>query len=410
MKIWKKPSPITTAFERGRYQEPADQISVWEPAPAGARRARPKARRGALRALIGRYRHFLLLVVLPTALAAVYFVGVAADQYVSEARYLVRGRQGGGGSALTALLPGMTVGPAREDAQGVRDFIQSHDAVARLRERIDLVDMFRRPEADPLSRLWYADPSAEELLKFFRGQVTASFDATDGITTLRVRAFRPEDARAIADELLRQSEALVNRFSERAQADTLRVARDEVARAEARVLAAREAITQFRRREQAVDPQRSAVIALDTIGRLEAQLVQARADLQEKSAYLRADNPQIAQLRNRVDALTRQVSDERARLTTGDATLAQQIASYERLILEREFADRQLASATTSAEASRMEAQRQQLFLVRVVEPNTAEEALYPRRIFILLSIFVALSVAYGVGWLIVAGVREHAL
>jgi capsular polysaccharide transport system ATP-binding protein len=80
-----------------------------------------------------------------------------------------------------------------------------------------------------------------------------------------------------------------------------------------------------------------------------------------------------------------------------------------RFMLERDFADRQLASAVASLETARVEAQRQQVFVSRVVEPNLPDYPLYPRRIMNVLGIFVGLSVAYGIAWLLIAGMREHA-
>ena len=110
------------------------------------------------------------------------------------------------------------------------------------------------------------------------------------------------------------------------------------------------------------------------------------------------------------DALERQIAIERARITAdGRQALPQQLAGYERLLLEREFADKQLASATASLETARVDAQRQALFLARVVEPNMAQEAEYPKAGFILGSLFAILCVLYAMGWLVVAGVREHA-
>ena len=73
------------------------------------------------------------------------------------------------------------------------------------------------------------------------------------------------------------------------------------------------------------------------------------------------------------------------------------------------MATAQLASATASLEKARGDAQRQQIFLLRVVEPNQAEYARYPKASLTTLYIFACLSVAYGLAWLLIAGMREHA-
>jgi capsular polysaccharide transport system permease protein len=399
MTIWTKQSPST------RLADAALDPAGWSgpvAMPGLAARLRRFVQRNA----------FAVTVLLPTALAAVYLFGIAAPQFESEARFIVRGRSGGGGGGMGAMAEmAQSAGfkPASEDAMGVRDYLQSHDAVAALRQRLPLVDIFRRPEADPIARLWWEAPTAERLLDYFRRMALAEYDTTSGITALRVRSFRPEDSQVIAQHLLTLSEELVNMLNRRLQEDGLRVARDEVTRAEARLTAAQLAVGAFRERARAVDPARSAGYSLETIGKLEGALAQARAELVEAQRFARADNPRLLQLRNRAEGLTGQIAEERRRL--GDSTdgVSQQVGEYERLGVEQELARAQLASATASLERARGDAMRQQIFLLRVVEPNMAEYARYPKATLSVLYVFACLSVAYGLAWLLIAGMREHA-
>ncbi|MCO6419273.1 capsule biosynthesis protein [Siccirubricoccus sp. KC 17139] len=396
MTIWTKQSPPTTLPEAGAIE------AGWSgpvAAPGLMSRVRRLARRNA----------FKLTVLLPTLLAGLYFIHFAAPQYDSEARFLIRGRQQAPTGGLGEMLQASGFRPASEDAMGVRDYLESHDAVAALRARLPLVEMFRRPEADAVARLWWENPTAERLQDYYRRMVSVEFDTTSGITALRVRSFRAEDSKAITEALLSLSEAMVNNLNQRLQEDGLRVAREEVARAEQRLAAVQLEMTQFRERERAVDPTRSAALALENLGRLEGALAQARAEMAEAQRFTRADNPRVVQLRNRIEALNAQVAEERVRISSTDAGLSQQIGEYERLGTERELARTQLASATASLERARVDAQRQQIFLLRVVEPNLAEYARYPKGVQTTLYIFICLSVAYGLAWLLVAGMREHA-
>jgi capsular polysaccharide transport system permease protein len=374
--------------------------------------------RRAQRPGLGLRHWFALLVLLPTLLVAGYFYIVAAPIYESEGRFLVRNRGGGGGPSMMdaggsrgGAIAGLFAAarPGLEESRAVVSFLDSHAAVAAMQRDHDLVGIWRRPEADRLARLWWEEPQAEWLLWYFRRRVHVVFDAETGVMQLRVHAFRPGDAQALAQAILQASENLVNTFSERSIADTVRAAQDEVTKAEQRVLAAREGMIAFREREQAFDPTRSAVGALENIGRLEAGLAQARAELQERRSFMRADNPQIQVLNNRIAALQQQIATERARVTRGQEALTQQVAGFERLELERTFADRMLASATASLEEARANALRQQVFLVRVADPQLPEYPLYPRATFNTLTVFVSLSVLFGIGWLLVVSAREHA-
>lgn len=399
---------------------PSESLATSGLEPPVGRLPEPPGRRRQRRGLgIGRW--FALLVLLPTLVAATYFYVIAAPIYESEARFLVRGRTGGSGGAAAALegagggrgaaLAGLVAGARAggEEARAVLAYLDSHAAVSALRAEADLVEIWRRPEADRLARLWWEEPQLEWLTWYFRRMVRTVFDSETNVLTLRVHAFRPGDAQDLAERLLRLSEGLVNQLTERSAMDAIRAAQEEVEKAEQRVTAAREAVIAFREREQAFDPTRSAAGAVETIARLEAALAQARTELEERRRFMRADNPQIQVLQNRIEALAQQIATERGRVTRGQEALTQQVATQERLELEKLFADRQLASATASLEDARANALRQQVFLVRVADPQLPEYPLYPRATFNTLTVFVSLSVLFGIGWLLVVSAREHA-
>jgi capsular polysaccharide transport system permease protein len=362
---------------------------------------------------------FFLLVILPSLIAAFYFYGIAAPQYVSEARFVVhsRGNDGGGPAAALRAAAGGGLGGlggvmSSGEANSIRNFLSSLDAVVQANEKLDLIELWRRPEADFLARLWFTEP--ERIARFYNHMVNVTLDPMTGVTTLRVRSFRPEDSRELAETLLVSAEDLVNRLSQRARGDTLRLAQNEVEIAERRVQESRAALIRFREQEQELDSAGAVQAALVLRGQLEAALAQARAELTERLQFMRPDNPALQATRNRIEALERQIAADRARHTDtnsslGGAVLARQLASYERLMLEREFADRQLASATASLEMARVEAQRQQLYLSRIVQPNLAVYPLYPRSFTNTASIFLGLAIAYGIGWLLIVGMREHA-
>ncbi len=407
MKIWTRLSSPTTPFDRS---VPAERGADGRLVLGGFRSAAAPQSLAARAGGIFTRNPFAWLVLLPTLLAAVYFIAIASPQFVSESRFTVKARQASGASFFSEALNNAGFRSANEDAVAVRDFLLSHDAVSGLRAQMPLVEIFRRPEADWWARHWFSEPPAERLLDYYRGMVHAVIDASTGVTTLTVRSFRAQDSLAINRNLLALGEDLVNRLNARIQDDTLRSARAEVARAEARVTAVSQSISEFRERERALDPSRSATIAVETIGRLEGALAQARSELQTLLGFARPNNPQVQNLQNRIDALQQQITEERRRTaTTGTEGFTTQVAAFERLRLEADFAGRALTAATSGLERALADAQRQQLFLQRIIEPNLAERHRYPQRFLSIVYVFLGLSVIYGLGWLILAGVKEHA-
>ncbi|MFL1463026.1 capsule biosynthesis protein [Roseococcus sp. DSY-14] len=420
MKIWTKLSPPTAPSE-GQAEQAAPPPSLLRRLPLPARQregaarlrdegdARPVLRPAPGGAGVLRRHPFALAVLLPTLLTALYLFVVAAPQYVSESRYLLRGQQRSATSLLGEALNQAGFRAAGEDTAGLRDFLLSHDAVRLLRQRLDLVGMFRRPEADPLLRLWWSEPEAERLLAFYRSQVSAVVDHDSGITAVKVRTFRPADSLELSRALLALGEERVNELNARLREESLRIARAELERAEGRARDAQAAVTALRQREQAVDPARAAAINVETLGRLEAELTRLRTELQQALAFARPNAPQVQSLRSRIEGAETQLAEERRRVAAAGTGVTERLGDFERLRLEGEFAARSLAAATAQYERALSDAQRQALFLVRVVEPNLAERSLYPRPALTTLYVFAGLSLVYGLGWLLVAGVREHA-
>jgi capsular polysaccharide transport system permease protein len=370
-----------------------------------------RAGAGAYRANWAKYKPYFLIVIVPTFVAALYYYLIAADQYLSEAHFIVMGTSGAPSANALSQILGSSTGAGDTQTLAVLDFMESHDAVSDLRSKIDLTGIYRKPWLDVLGRM-SAHPTIEGSYRYlfrFGQMIDPYYDFTSGVGVLKVYAFDPNDARTVADTLLDLGDRMVDRLNERSDADALRASRAEVKRAEIRVVAAEQKITGFQLRQRALDLTKSSGTVLDVIGQLEGQLAAARADLTAQSSYLRPDSPAFKELRNKVSAIESQIADQQARLTGPNGGLAPNIANFQQLTLEREFANQEYQLALKSLEDAYVQAQKQHLFLVRTVDANAPDESEYPRRAIIVLSVFVVLTVAYGIGWLIIAGVREHA-
>ena len=84
------------------------------------------------------------------------------------------------------------------------------------------------------------------------------------------------------------------------------------------------------------------------------------------------------------------------------------MGSYEQLESERTFAENTYQHALQALDRSRINADRQQVYLATFVQPTLPEEALYPRR---LQSFAVVSGVAFAIwviGSFIVQSIRDH--
>jgi capsular polysaccharide transport system permease protein len=353
---------------------------------------------------------FWAIVGLPTLVAGVYYFAIASDLYLSEAKFIVRSPKQVQASTIGTLLQSTGLGRAEDDTAAVQDFITSRDAVRRLEQQNDLRAVFSRPEGDFITRfpgiLFWRD-DFEALFWSYDHFVSVETDTSTGVTALRVKAYRPEDAHIIASSLLSYGEQLINELNDRARRDAVDTARREVDRAEQRIAQIQSELTAYRVKEKMFDPKSASTGVLELIGQMNAAQTNARAQLGELLKNS-PNSPQIPLVKTRIASLDKLIAEERAKLSGETDSVVSTLTEYERLTLERELGEKALASAFTSLEAARLEAQRQQLYLEIIAQPNLADYPLYPKRIISFAMVFATCFLVYGLVWLLVASVREH--
>jgi capsular polysaccharide transport system permease protein len=355
---------------------------------------------------------FWAIVGLPTLIAAVYFFGIASNLYVSEVQFIVRAPAKAQLGGIGALLGGSSTAPGLEDTYAVSDFIMSRDAVGKLDAEINLRSVLGRRDADILSRfpglLAFGRTDFEALFKAYARFVSVEIDSQSGIATLDIKAYRPEDAQKIARILVAYSEQLVNELNERARSDALTTFQSRVDTSQKHIEAVQAKLTTYRVQQNMLDPKSAATGPLELVAKLIALRTAAQtqlADLTRNSP----NSPQIPLIKTRIASLNTAIDAEREKITGANNSVASAQSQYEELNVELELDEKELASAFSSLESARLEAQRQQLYLETIVQPNLPDYPLFPKRMVSFLVVTTSCLLAYGIAWLLVAGVREHA-
>jgi capsular polysaccharide transport system permease protein len=366
-----------------------------------------------MRRLKGRFARinwlFSAVVVAPTILATVYFGLIASDVYISESRFVVRSPQRQAPTALGALLQGAGFSRSQDDTYSVHDFMLSRDALRKLDDQLALGKSFGSSDIDLLSRFNFLrlDDSFEALYRYYQKRVGIDLDSASSISVLRVNAFTAADSYRMNERLLEMGEQLINTLNERGRQDMIRFAASEVEAAEKKAKTAALVLSSYRNNNSVFDPERQSALQLQQVSKLQDELIATKTQLVQVRTFT-SENPQIPALQKRVDTLQSEIDTQMAKVTGGAASLTNKAAEYERLALDRAFADKQLAAALASLEQARNDAQRKQLYLERIVQPNTPDIAIEPRRLRAILSTLVLGLIAWGILSVLVAGIREH--
>ena len=352
---------------------------------------------------------FLLTVVIPTVSAILYYGFFASDVYISESSFVVRSPDKPSAGGFGVLLKSAGFSNSNDEVFAAQDFIRSRDALRAINRNREFERAYSTPDISIFDRF---NPigltgTFEDLYRYFGRKVDVNYDSSSSITKLSVRAFRPRDAYKYNEELLELAEQTVNRLNERGRQDLIGFAQAEVDRAKLQSQTAASTLAAFRNQAGVVDPEKQAAVQLQMVSKLQDELIATRTQLAEIRRYA-PENPQVESLQTRIASLQQQINGETNKVAGGQKSLAGTAARYQRLSLESQFADKQLAAAMSSLTDAQNEARRKQAYVERISRPNMPDEALEPRRLRGIFATLVLGLVAWGILSMLLAGIREH--
>ncbi|CAN5254268.1 N/A [soil metagenome] len=357
-------------------------------------------------------RWFILLVVVPTVLAVVYYGLMASDIYVSESRFVIKSpdQKRSQMSTLANLIQTTGLSGGQEQTNEVLTYVRSRDALKALDKNPSVRSLFSSPNADILSRFPqpFSSDSFEHLYKYYTKMIDVRLDHETGTAIITTEAFTARDAYEINRRLLELSEALVNRLNDRAQAKGIAEAQKQVDVAATRAKFAQVALTQYRNAQELIDPAKQALGVLEIANKLtsERAALQAQFDLTRRTA---PQNPSLPALKNRIDAISAQIGTQDRRVVGTDQGIASKMGSYEALVVEQHFATENLNVANAALVQARAESQRQKFYLERVVDPNLPDMPLLPKRLLNIIVFAAAAACLYAIAWMFTIGILEHA-
>ena len=360
-------------------------------------------------------RIVMTFVIWPTVLIGIYLFFLHSPMYVSYTDFALRTGEGTDMSANPSPLFAGTSATTL-DAFILQNYVTSMDMMEKVEQAIGWREHFSDRTKDVYSRL-RANPTKEELLKYWQWVVEAHYALDKGIVSIEVKAYTPEMAKKISDAILSFSEELVNQINMRAHEDAVRLTKSEVTLAENRHTRALDALQKFRDDQEMLDPESMAQSLERIVATLESEAVTIRSELAATLSVMQKNSPKVITLQNRLQAVQEQISKEKARLAGLDTSpqsalggnpLSSLFGRYTHLMSEEKFAQELLLKALDAAERARVRAITQSRYIVAFQPPTLPEESLYPKPLLFTFLSFLFLLIVVGIVALTIAAIMDH--
>lgn len=355
---------------------------------------------------------FVVTVILPMAVAIIYYVFFALDRYQSQADVVVRqpGSNASVGSAVgLAMLVGGLNPTSREETLFLQTYITSNDMLDVLERQLDWSSHYAGRLRDPL--FWLkANSVREDRLEYYRRLVTVTFDETNGLLKISVQAFDPDFAQQVLKAIIGQSQQVVNELSRQMAREQLRFAQGELELAKRIYEERRQVLVDYQNQTSILDIEATSLARATLINELEAELVKSRAELAAMQTNLSPLSPQVQQRKTQIASVEKELTTEKLRLTSTqtDQSLNTLMAQYRELMVDAAIAEEGYKFAVAAVENARIDATKQLRALLVVVSPNLPEDPTYPDRLYNLVALLIGLLMLYGISRFVVATINDH--
>ncbi|MDB5750656.1 MAG: chain-length determining protein [Ramlibacter sp.] len=355
-------------------------------------------------------RRIIGAALIAATLAAVYWLALASDRYVSDAHVIIQRTDlpSGQGMDLGSILMGAG-GASRVDQLLLRDHLRSVDMLRKLEDTLRLRAHYSDTSRDLFSRMWRKDASIEWFHRHYLGRTSIEYDDYAGVLIISAQAYDPKTAHAIAAMLVAEGESFMNKMAHdlaRAQVGFLE---QQVAQMNQRALTARRAVLEFQDRKGLASPQASAESIAAIVARLEGTRTELQTQRSSLLTYLVPEHPNVVMLNQQLAAVERQIAQEQARLAAPTGrTLNRTVEEMQRLEMDAVFAQDVYKTALVALERGRVEATRTIKKVSALQSPTMPEYPMEPRRVYNALVFLIVAMLLAGIAQMLLSIMRDH--
>lgn len=319
-------------------------------------------------------------VLLPTALAGLYYGHIATPFYGVQAAFVINKARQASASPMAGLFAG-TGFASSQDSINAQAYLQSRDALARLDRDHGFVRLFENPKIDPLQRL-PPGASLEAAYRLYQRDVQVGYDPSEGIIRLQVSTPDPRKSVEFAKALIGYAQEQVDQMTQKMRDDQMAGARQSYEEAERKLAQANTRVVALQQKYKVMSGDVEVTLLTSQISALNAELNRDRLDLQQILSQPTPSPARVGPLRERIRLIEGRVAGLRARLTSNDgegASLAQ--VNSQILAAEAEVKTRQvmLSQSLQALETARIAANQQTRYFSVGVSPVAPDEPTSPR-------------------------------
>lgn len=353
----------------------------------------------------------IVFILAPWLIYAFYLIVMAAPQYESISKLIIKSTDGGSAFDPTSLLAGTIAGGgSANDSQIIESYIKSQSMMRYLENTVSLSAHFSGEHGDVFSRL-AEDHTQVDFYQYYLDHITVEVDSASSVITLKVKAFTADFAQIVNRAIVDEAERFLNEINNNLAKSKMDFAKGEHQVVEEKLKEAKNELLAFQSTYNVLDPTAEGAASQQIAFSLQATLAQKQAELNTLQTMMSPTAPEVQNLKRQIGALREQVDIQKETFSNkqdgAELSVTEQMAQYSNLQVQMQLAIQAFSSSLVSLENARVEAYQKLQYLVTIETPTLPDDNAYPKTLYNLALFGVILLIIYGSVRIIVATVKE---
>ena len=317
-------------------------------------------------------KFLIFFVMLLGAFSFTYYYLISRNKFLVSSSIVIRKSEGNSQISydLAGLFGGISNQSSLDESKYLEVYLKSPEMLEKLDEKLNFSSIYSKKGLDLFSGIGL-NPSNDIKYDFFTKQISVFTNQENGVLEIKVKAFSPEEALAINNFLISQSEIFVNELNYEISKKQLEFTRKEVNLAKERLDFEKNRLKKLQTKYNSLDLGFEAKSISKMIIALEEEIIKLKIKLAEKKrAFVSNDVPEIKFIENQISSLREQIELERSKLVSeNDNSLNKKSSELKEIKSNILFFEELYRTTLARSESNRIDSIQQQKFLVVLSKP-----------------------------------------
>ncbi len=348
------------------------------------------------------------IFILITFLLSIYIVFIKTNLFISSSSILIKNIDG---NTIQPSFIGMISGQnsdSVQDAVIVQKYINSYEVFNKIDEKFNLMNHYKSDKVDFFQRM-YSWNNYEDFLYFYQKRLKIDFDEQSSILNISFLHTDPFISKEIVNFIINEAENKLNSYNQILANKHLDFIAQETKKNKSLLDESISKLENYQNRYNFIDPSNQAKTSINILSALKLKLVEKLSMLRKLESYQTSESIDIINIKQDIEDLKISIKKLSLDLSgKGPKRINKNIFEYNQLKAKVDLYNELYKQSLLQMQNAKIEVNKKSKVMQVLIEPNVSISYSEPKKFRELITIFLVMSIFYGIISMLIAIIKDH--